>query len=70
MGAARVVFEYEDKKYDFVIKDITFSNFWFEEGNAACDCNRSLFIAQDCDDTFPEMDCGSKIKMTLLEEVK
>jgi len=32
--------------------------FWWLEGNAACDCNRSSFFG------LPERDCGYTIKLT------
>lgn len=37
----------EDKKIsEKIIKDWEFYQFWFEEGNAACDCNRHLFFLE------------------------
>lgn len=35
----------------------------FNEGNYACDCNRSLFINEYCDKDFPDMDCGDTIEL-------
>lgn len=38
----------EDNKISEKIwKDWDFNQFWFEEGNAACDCNRHLFFYKD-----------------------
>ena len=42
-------------------------HYMFEEGNYSCDCNRSLFIAQECDDYFPHMDCGESIELVSLQ---
>ena len=44
-----------------VWKDWAYNDYWFEEGNASCDCNRELFWlrAQGLnDDITPE--CGDK----------
>lgn len=40
----------------------------WDEGNYACDCNRSLFIQRQCDENFPKFICGDKIK--LIEVIK
>lgn len=44
-------------------------DYMWEEGNYACDCNRSLFIQRQCDNSFPEMDCGDTIKLVSLKHV-
>ncbi len=36
-------------------------------GNYTCDCNRSSFIQDQCDPTFPELNCGHSIKMVDLQ---
>lgn len=35
--------------------------FHWEDGNYACDDNRSYFIMNQCDPDFPEHDCGRSI---------
>src|SRR5688572_18195944 len=51
--------------------------FWWNEGNAACDCNRSLFINQDYglslgeldeedEDALPCLPCGDTITLVSL----
>lgn len=42
--------------------------FIWEDGNFSCDCNRSLFIQQDCDPTFEELPCGEEIKLMRIFE--
>lgn len=37
--------------------------FWWEQGNGACDCNRSLEIGRQCDHEFPHLLCGDDIKL-------
>jgi len=39
----------------------------FEEGNFACDCNKSLFIQTHCDSNFPLMACGDLVKLVDLK---
>lgn len=41
--------------------------FMFEEGNYCCDCNRSIFIQEQCDENFKELDCGDEIELMKLE---
>lgn len=78
MNDIEVIFKYEDKEYkitlpyekSFVFFDDynlgngegDFSFFWWQEGNGACDCNRSIVIHEHYPD-FPEMDCGDKIEL-------
>jgi len=38
--------------------------YMFFEGNYSCDCNKSLFIQQQCDMAFPMLPCGDEIKIT------
>lgn len=42
------------------------ARYMWEEGNFDCDCNRSLFIGEHCDASFPEMECGEDIKLISL----
>ncbi len=37
--------------------------FIWEDGNYACDCNRSQFIQEQCDENFQELSCGHEIKL-------
>lgn len=40
--------------------------FMWTEGNFGCDCNKSLFIQRQCDDDFPDRDCGDDIALVSL----
>lgn len=63
-------FKYKDKEfilhYDFGYGYSEESAiFMFEDGNYACDCNRSIFIRQEYgENTIPELDCGDEIKLS------
>lgn len=35
----------------------------WEDGNDSCDCNRCLYIRDQCDPAFPDMGCGETIEM-------
>jgi hypothetical protein len=50
-------YEYEDSSARFI----------FFEGNYSCDCNLSLFIQRQCDESFPELDCGEEIAIKNFE---
>ena len=69
---AKVLLRYREKTY-LVRVDFYYNYpretalFLFEEGNYSCDCNRSSLIQQQCDKEFPDMDCGSEIKMIGIE---
>jgi hypothetical protein len=39
------------------------ASYMWEEGNYSCDCNKSLFIAEQCDPSFSERDCGDEIAL-------
>ena len=39
-----------------------YNMFWWEDGNGACDCNRSIFIREQFPD-FPELQCGHTIDL-------
>lgn len=41
-------------------------HYMYEDGNYSCDCNRSAFI-QAIDPAFPELECGSEIKLVNLQ---
>ena len=67
-GVAYLTFEFDGKRYD--VKDDSGVGFecglleyMWNEGNYSCDDNRSLFILRQCDPTFPEFDCGDRIKL-------
>ena len=71
----KVHLRFDGKDYTFIDDHSDFdyegadepSPYWWEEGNGACDCNRSLFIKRECDGKFPEMECGDSIKLIDLE---
>jgi hypothetical protein len=71
-----VELEYKGKIYKFIDEgyhDFEVATFMWEEGNYSCDCNRSLFIQEYCDENFnkgTEMECGDSIKLVSLTEVK
>ena len=44
--------------------------YMYKEGNFSCDCNKSLFIQQLCDEEFPEFECGNLIELVSVEEKK
>ena len=68
---AKVTFKYREIVYEVKVplngfdceESVTFA---FDEGNYSCDCNRSLFIQQQCDPDFEEMDCGGEIELVSL----
>ena len=49
-----------DDDYDESLLLIEFD--WYEN-NMSCDCNRSQFIRDQCDSSFPDMQCGERIKL-------
>ncbi len=71
----KVTLQYKGKRYEFIDDHSDFdfdghdraSVYWWAEGNGSCDCNRSLYIWRHCDPSFPEMDCGHKIKLVSQE---
>lgn len=52
--------EYEEDYPDDVIL------YRWEDGNFACDCNRSIFIREQIDNNFEELNCGKEIKIKKL----
>lgn len=76
--AIRAVYKYDSKEYVTIHDDYIFDQpldypeqweYIYREGNYSCDCNKSLFIQQQCDPNFPEMTCGEKIEMVSLEKL-
>lgn len=74
---ANVVLKYKEKEYPFVFDFGSYipsaaAEFAFEDGNYACDCNRSLFIRRYCDKDFPELPCGGDeidlVKFEVIQE--
>jgi hypothetical protein len=74
----KITLRYDGKEYSYTqqfkswdeCRNATDVVYWmYEEGNYACDCNRSLFIGQECDEDFPEMPCGDTIELVSIEEV-
>lgn len=59
---------YEGKEY--IVEDpYDYGNdkevpFMWSGGNFSCDCNKSLFIKDQCDPSFPEFPCGDRIKLS------
>jgi len=46
-------YEYEEESAEFM----------FFEGNYSCDCNKSMFIQEQCDEDFPDLNCGELINI-------
>lgn len=71
-----VTLAYQDKEYTYEHgfsetngENMTaeeLATYLYEEGNYACDCNRSDFINEHCDENFPEMGCGHTIRLLSL----
>ena len=68
--------EYEERQYTVVILfppcgGIEYpkhaADFMWTEGNYDCDCNKSMFIQEQCDPNFQELDCGDSIRLVNLE---
>lgn len=50
-----------DISYDFDYEyPVSVTIFMFNQGNYSCSCNLSLFIKQQCDPDFPELDCDDE----------
>ncbi len=63
-----VTLKHKDKTFTFIYDwesdyRVEAADFMFEEGNYSCDCNKSLFIQEHCDKSFPKMTCGQQIKL-------
>ncbi|AOZ91642.1 hypothetical protein [Paenibacillus crassostreae] len=64
--SVEIVLKYKETTYRFVDEseygpeEITgeTAEFYWEDGNGSCDCNRANGIRKYCDPTFPEMNCG------------
>jgi hypothetical protein len=66
---SHIILKYKEKNYEF---DDTWDyewatkeamEFWWEDGEGSCDCNRSIQIAKYCDKNFEEMKCGDEIEL-------
>jgi hypothetical protein len=71
----KVTLEHEDNRYSFIpdkceYDDLQGAEFMWTEGNFGCDCNKSLFIQDQCDESFPDMECGDEIKLIGIEIVE
>ena len=60
---ATAILRHNDKEYKVKVEyqgdyEETSLLFHWLEGNYCCDCNRSLFIGQQCDENFPELECS------------
>jgi hypothetical protein len=66
---AELTLRFEGKKY--VVRESVSSaesaEFYFTDGNGACDCNLSMMIRQQVDPTVPDLPCGTtRIKLVSL----
>ncbi len=41
--------------------------FMYEDGNYACDCNRSIFIQKEGHPEFPALECGHEVQLVRLQ---
>ena len=64
------IIEGEAKGKEYIIKkDFGYeyppksAEFMFRDGNYACDCNKSIFIKDQCDKKFRQRICGEKINL-------
>lgn len=78
-GRFEITLEYEGKTYTIIDTfeawdqycDARYvAEYMYNEGNYACDCNRSQFIAEQCDASFPELECGDAIKLVSITQVE
>lgn len=67
-----VKLQYKGMEYEFVSNleydDLDGAEFMWTEGNWACDCNKSIFINEHCDNEFPHMECGEEIQLLEIKE--
>lgn len=63
----KIKLKYKNKEY-IIEDDYPYDHYYYdglpyiwEEGNYSCDCNKSLFIINQCDENFPELPCGDEI---------
>lgn len=45
---------------------VSAAQYMWLDGNYSCDCNRCLFIRDQCDPGFPDLECGEEIEMPRL----
>ena len=71
---AEITLNYKGNVYSFNYEfgNITAdtAKFLFEDGNYACDCNRSTLIQRHCDKNFKELSCGNEIKLDKFKIIK
>jgi hypothetical protein len=74
---AEIVLKYKEKEYKFNFDFGSYipsenAEYLFEDGNYACDCNRSMFIKKYCNKDFLELQCGGDeidlISFTIIQE--
>ena len=53
--------------WDSELEGVTYM---YEDGNYSCDCNRSLFIRQQCDNNFIGLDCGDQIQLISIKQLE
>lgn len=71
---AKMGFVYQGKEYELEYDfgyayPVDAAHYMFKDGNYACDCNRSLFLAEK-HGGFPELDCGHEIELTAFQVVQ
>lgn len=71
---AKMMFRYKGKNYPYEMDfgygyPVGSAHYMFEEGNYACDCNRSLFLSREYPN-FEEMDCGENIDLISFEVIQ
>ena len=66
---ARMKMKYNGKEYNYEYDfgyayPVDSAHYMFEDGNFACDCNRSAFLQAEYGDEIQEKDCGDEIEIT------
>jgi hypothetical protein len=73
---SEVTLRYQGKDYTFLYdfaheeQDAQPIYFSWTEGNYSCDCNRSSFIAEYCNEDFPDLECGNTIELVSLKHIE
>jgi hypothetical protein len=60
------VLAYAGREYVIVQPAHEASDYQWRDGNYSCDCNRSDFIQDQCDGSFPDLPCGETIVLVSL----
>lgn len=69
---AKMKMKYNGKEYDYeedfgYAYPVESAHFMFEDGNYACDCNRSIFLHRRYGDEIQIKECGHEIEITDFE---